>query len=169
MVTIVLRLLHVVLGAVWTGAALVVAAFLFPSVRASGPAGGAVMRQIAGVRKMPVFLMIIGWITVIAGFALYGIDSMGSPDAWTGSRMGIAYGGGGLIATVALLIGTFWNRPLAGRMGELGAKMQTGGGPPPPELAAEMQRLQASFSTASTTVATMLVAATALMAVARYL
>ena len=45
---IVLRLLHIVLGVFWVGAVVFIAFLLFPSVRESGPAGGAVMQRLMG-------------------------------------------------------------------------------------------------------------------------
>ncbi|MEP7346421.1 MAG: hypothetical protein ABI877_14215, partial [Gemmatimonadaceae bacterium] len=121
MVTILLRLLHVVLGILWVGGAFLVAFFLFPAIRASGPGGGVVMREIAGVRKMPVFLAIIAWITVLSGIALYMRNSMGS-NGWPGSRSGITFAIGGILAIIAVLVGTFWNRPVAEKMVAVGAQ-----------------------------------------------
>jgi hypothetical protein len=169
MLTILLRLLHVVFGAVWVGAAFVVAFFLFPSIRASGPAGGAVMRQIAGVRKMPVYLMIIGWTTVLSGLTMYLRNSLGANSAWGGTPAGITYAVGGTLAIIAILLGTFWNRPTAERMTAVGAQLQSAGAPPPANLVSEMARLQDTFSKASTIVAVLVLGAVAAMSIARYL
>ena len=169
MLTIVLRLLHVVLGAIWVGAAFVVAFFLFPSIRSSGPAGGAVMRQIAGVRKMPVYLTIIGWVTVLSGLTMYLRDSLGANSAWGRSPAGITYGVGGTLAIVAIMLGTFWNRPTADKMTALGAKLQSAGTPPPADLVSEMTRVQDTFSKASKIVSVLVLGAAAAMSIARYL
>ena len=169
MLTLILRLLHVVLGAIWVGAAFVVAFFLFPSIRASGPAGGAVMRQIAGVRRMPVYLTIIGWTTVLSGLAMYLHNSMGADNAWGGTAAGITYAVGGTLAIIAIMLGTFWNRPTAEKMSALGAKLQSAGTPPPADMVSEMTRLQDTFSKASTIVAVLVLGAAAAMSVARYL
>ncbi|MFN8581141.1 MAG: hypothetical protein U0163_09220 [Gemmatimonadaceae bacterium] len=166
MLIIVLRLLHVVAAVLWTGGAVVVAAFLVPSVLAAGPAGGVVMREIVGVRKLPVQLTILGWITVLAGFALYGIDMRGS--AWGGTMAGMIFGVGGVCGLIALLIGTFWSRPVAARLMALGSQMASAGSPPPAPLVAEVQGLQSSLAKATKAVALFAVLAAIAMSVARY-
>ena len=169
MVTILLRLLHIVLAVLWVGGAFVLAFFLFPSIRASGPAGGVVMREIAGVRKMPIYLTVIGWISALSGIALYAHNSMGPNNPWSGSRSGITFGVGGLLAIIALLIGTFWNRPIAAKMVAVGAQLQGAGTPPPANLVSEMARLQETLGRALTIVAVLLVGAAIAMSIARYL
>lgn len=166
MLIIVLRLLHVVAAILWTGGVVVVASFLVPSIRAAGPAGGVVMREIAGVRKLPVHLMILGWITVLAGFSLYFIDMRGS--AWGGTMAGMLFGVGGVCGLIALLVGTFWSRPIAARLMALGAQMASAGSPPPAPLAAELQALQASLGKATKAVALFAVLAAVAMSIARY-
>ena len=169
MLTIVLRLLHVVAGAIWVGAAFVVAFFLFPAIRASGPAGGVVMRQVAAVRKLPIVLTIMGWIAVLSGFALYARDSMGDSNGWSASPAAITFGAGGLLSLIAILLGTFWNRPVAAKMAAVGAALQGAGSPPPTHLVSEMARLQESFAKASKIVAVLLIGTAIAMSVARYL
>ena len=43
---LVLRLIHILAGVSWAGAAVAFAAFVDPSVRASGPSGGPVIQQL---------------------------------------------------------------------------------------------------------------------------
>lgn len=168
MLTLVLRFLHVVGGALWVGGVSILAFFIFPAIRASGPAGGAVMRQVAGVRKLPEFLAILGWVTVLSGITLYIRDTMGGANGWGGTPMGITFAVGGTIALVALLVGTFYNRPLAAKMTALGAQLQGAGTPPPADLVAEMARLQDAFQKASWAVSIALIAAVMAMSIARY-
>ena len=169
MVTILLRILHVVTGALWVGAVFVVTFFLLPSIRASGPSGGVVMRQLVGVRKLPIVILILGWISILSGLTLYLRDSMGGTNGWNGSPTGIIFGIGGLLGLIGGLVGTFWTRPVATRMAAVGAELQGAGTPPPANLVAEMARLQESTAKASKTTAFFLIGAVFAMSIARYM
>ncbi len=167
MLTIVLRLLHVVAGVIWTGGAVVIASYVVPSVQATGPAGGAVMREIVFVRKLPVHMTILAFITVLTGFALFSGNARGT--GWGGTPAGMTFGIGGLFGLTALLLGAFWSRPTANKIAALGAKIQAAGSPPPAPMAAEMQALQATLGMALRVVALCAVLAAVAMSVARYL
>lgn len=164
-----LRLLHIVLGVFWVGAVVFVALFLFPSVRAAGPAGGAVMQQIIQTRRLSVWLMAAAVLTILSGIGLYWHDSAGfSSTAWLGSGQGRVFGLGGILAISAAIVGMAVNTPTGKKLGVLGAQVQASGRPPTPEQTATIQRLQARLGRATTIVATLLVLAAAAMAVARY-
>ena len=64
---LVAKAIHIVFGGFWLGSAITVGFFLVPSVRDAGPAGGAVMRQIAQVRRMPDIILWSSWIALLAG------------------------------------------------------------------------------------------------------
>ena len=87
----VIRILHVVIGAFWVGAVLFIAAFLAPSVRAAGPAGGAVMQQLMGARRMHLWLMAAG----ILWFAMPSSGQSASNGSSTAAslRIGPTVGG----------------------------------------------------------------------------
>jgi putative copper export protein len=156
---IVLRLLHVAVGAFWVGSVLFVAIFLGPSVRAAGPAGGEVMRRLMERRFSPI-IIIVAAVTVLSGFRLYWRMSNGFDPVWIGTRMGLCYTAGGIAALIAFGIGLTVTLPAARR---LGVVMQTMQGPTP-ELAALSKRM----GTGSRWAATFLAIAVILMAVARY-
>lgn len=163
-----LRLVHVLAGVFWVGSAIFMAAFLGPTVRTIGPAGGQVMQQLAQVRKLPVYLMTAMALTLLSGITLYGIASSWFSNGWVHSGPGMTFGIGGIIAILGATIGTTISMPSARRLGALAGSIAKGGGPPSPEQAAEMQRLQKRMSTATSYAASLLVLATAAMAVARY-
>lgn len=163
------RLVHVIGGALWLGAAAVLAVFLLPSIRDSGPAGGAVMQQLTKVRRMPTIILWVSWIALLAGAYLYWHASGGFQPDWMGSRTGMSYGGGGLLGLVAALIGLFVNLPTAAKMGVLGAQIQQHGGPPTPEEGQELQTLQRRMLLAAQAIALLLLVAISAMAVADYL
>ena len=164
-----LRLIHILAGVFWAGAAIFTAVFLMPTIRAVGPAGGPVMQHLAQVRKLPIFVLTAGFLTVISGIGLYSISSVGFTSSWMRSGAGMTFGTGGLLALVALSIGVFFVMPMAKRLGALGGAIGASGGKPSPEQAAEMQRLQGRMGKASALGAVLIVGATTAMAVARYI
>ena len=164
-----LRLIHIVAGAFWVGTAVFTAAFLIPTVRAVGPAGGQLMQHITQVRKLPVAFMLAGLLTVLSGIGLYSIASGGFSNGWMRSGAGTTFGIGGALALAAMLMGIFVAAPLAKRAAALGAAMAASGGKPSPEQLSQMKDLQARMARGSVIAASLLVGATAAMAVARYI
>jgi hypothetical protein len=165
---ILLRLIHILSGVFWAGTAMFNAAFLIPAVRALGPAGGPVMQEIAGKRKLPVYFLVAGLLTVLSGFGLYWHDSQGFTNGFMRSRGGMTFGIGAVLALVAVFLGIFVVTPAAMRAGKLGAAIAAGGKPPTPEQAAEMQQLQATLGKMALVAAGLLTLTTIAMAVGRY-
>ena len=161
---VVLRLLHIVSGALWVGAVVFTAFFLMPTIAAAGPGGGAFMREF-GKRKIPQFMMSLMAITVLSGLGLMGVIASRSDGTWFSSPMGRVISLGAAIAIIASVYGAVVNRPVGMRMQQIAAEIQ---GQPSPAQAAEMQTLQAKMAGAARTVAVMLLLAVAAMAVARY-
>jgi|SRR5688572_434505 uncharacterized membrane protein len=166
---ITLRLIHILAGTFWVGTAIFTAVFLIPSIRALGPAGGPVMHQIAQVRKLPVYFLGAGVLTVLSGIGLYSKASGGFTNQWMQSGPGMTFGIGAVFALVAMTVGMLVAAPTAKRAGALGATIASAGKPPSPEQQAEMQRLQARAGKASALGAALLVCATVAMAIARYI
>jgi hypothetical protein len=168
-IIVVLRVLHILGGVFWVGAAIFIAAFLTPSLGAVGPAGGAVMTQLAQVRRLPVWMMVAMGVTLIAGFLLYWANARNGGSAWLGSGPGRTFGLGGLLALAGGVLGMVVSAPTGRRLGSLGAAMAAAGRPPTPDELATMQALQRRMATAATAVAVLLSLATVAMAVARYI
>jgi len=165
---ILLRLVHILFGVFWAGTAMFNAIFLIPAVRALGPAGGPVMQEIAGKRKLPVYFLVSGLLTVLSGFGLYWHDSAGFTNGFMRSAGGMTFGIGASLALIAVLLGIFVVTPAAMRTGKLGAAIAAGGKPPTPEQAAEMQQLQAKLGKMALVAAVLLTLTTIAMAVGRY-
>jgi hypothetical protein len=163
-----LRLVHILGGVFWVGSAVFMAAFLAPTVRAIGPAGGQVMQQLAQVRKLPIYMMSAMALTLLSGITLYWRASGGFTNTWPSSGAGITYGIGGVLALLGATIGVTVSMPSARRLGVIAATAAKSGGPPSSDQMAEIQRLQGRMTTASQYVAVLLMLATAAMAVARY-
>jgi uncharacterized membrane protein len=165
---VILRLLHIVTGALWVGAALLLSNFILPSVRALGPGGGPLMNQLAQVRKLPIYMMAMAMLAMLSGLLIYWMNGQSFGSSWLASTPGRVFGLGGALAIAAGILGMALTSPAGKRMGELGAAIQAGGKPPTPEQVAEMQRLQARIGTTSKAVAVLVVLATVCMATARY-
>jgi uncharacterized membrane protein len=168
-ILIVLRLLHIMGGVFWLGATIVFARFLLPSMRAVGPAGAPLMRELSQRRKLPMALNGAAMVTVLSGFALYWMLTSMSAGAFARSRMGMTLGLGGVLALVATVIGVTMSRPAGLRMGVLGAEIAASGGPPSAEQKAELERLQNKLAVSTNLVAGLLTIVGITMAVARYL
>lgn len=163
-----LRILHVVVGVFWVGTVVFMAAFLTPSVRAAGPAGGAVIQQLMGVRRLPLWIMAGMVLTLLSGLGLYWRDSAGFTSAWLASGAGKVFGLGGAVAFAASILGVSINMPTARRLTEISGRLQAAGRPPTPDEQATLAALQGRLSRASAIAAVLLVVATVLMAIARY-
>ena len=162
-----LRTVHVLGGAFWFGAALMNVFFLVPTARALGPGGGAFIGHVIGVRRLPRWVNIAAWTTILSGAWLYGWRSSWFSSPWMGTGEGLLFGIGGIAALAAALLGALLIGPTAKRLGALAAGL-TPGAPPPPETAAEMERLQGRMQVASLTGVSLIVLATVCMAVGRY-
>jgi uncharacterized membrane protein len=163
-----LRILHIVVGVFWVGTVVFMAAFLTPSVRAAGPAGGAVIQQLMGARRLPLWIMGAMVVTLLSGLGLYWRDSAGFQSAWLASGAGKTFGLGGGVAFAASILGMAINMPTARRLTEISGRLQAAGRPPTPEEQATLAALQGRLSRASVVAAVLLVTATLLMAIARY-
>lgn len=98
-----MRVLHVLLAAVWLGATVFVSLLLMPAVNATGPAGGQVMISL-NKRIVPFFASLAG-LTVLTGIYLYGRFTGWFDPGLSQSRAGMAFGIGGVAGIVAAIIG----------------------------------------------------------------
>jgi uncharacterized membrane protein len=167
-ITLLLRLTHILGGIFWVGGALLLAGFLLPTVRATGPEGGRFMQHLMGRRRLPVFMGVAMLLTVLSGFAMYGRVAAATNGAWAGTMPGITYGLGGLAAVVGALIGMVMGGASARRMMAIGQRIGEAGGPTP-EQRAEMERLQGRMALGSRLTAGLLLLSASAMAIARYL
>jgi hypothetical protein len=168
-IMIVLRLIHIVGGAFWVGAVVLVAAFVFPAVRTAGVQGGRVMQEITQRRRLPVYMNVAAALTVLSGLTMYGRMAAATNGAWAETRFGMTIGFGALATILAAVIGGAVVGRAGRKLGKLGESVQAAGGPPSSEQAAQMEMLQARLGRGLRVVAGLLVIAVGLMAVARYL
>ncbi len=158
------RLLHITAGVLWAGFAGFIGWYLMPALKAAGPqAGGAVMVQVMA-RKLPVFMNVAALVVFLTGIRLYMLSfSM----AWLTSGLGISLTFGAVLALGGAVIGVAVSRPTFMKLAALSADVKAKGMPPTAEQQAELDRLSAKGSRASTLVAWHLLGATVSMAGSR--
>ena len=165
---ITLRLIHILAGAFWIGAALFNAILLVPTIRALGPAAGPVMQHLVQVKKLPMWLLGAGVLTVLSGLSLYYIASGGFTNtAFLASGPGRTFGLGAVFALLAIIVGMVFTSPAAKRAGAIAASLA--GKPPTPEQAAQLQAAQKQIGVTSGVATLFVLLATCAMAVARYI
>lgn len=165
-VLLVLRLAHVVGGAMWVGAAVMLAGFVVPA--AQGPDAGGFMQRLMVGRRAQVYLMATALLTILSGVALFARMELLTDGGFSRTGPGIAFGVGGVAGVAALLVGALVNGPAARHMGQLGARLRAESRPPSADEAGVMARLQTRMRWASRIAMTLLVTAVACMAIGRY-
>lgn len=169
MYIIILRILHILAGVFWVGAAMLFFFFVQPTAKALGPQAGPFMGHLTEKRKMPTAIIAASGLTVVAGVLLYWEVSGGFSAAWVTSGMGIGFTVGAVAAIIAFAVGLVVVKPTVTRVGALTAEVQASGGPPSEAQASELQRLGGRLSTVGMANMALLTVAVVAMATARYL
>lgn len=134
----VLRLLHIVAGLIWVGAAIVMSCYIEPALERAGAQGQQVMRRLYSDSNFPRLIPLSALITTVAGLLLYGL--MSYHEAMS-SSMGMILTLGALFGLLAFGHGLFTVWRSAGRfaamaasdsadeaaLGQLGDKMRRNG------------------------------------------
>jgi uncharacterized membrane protein len=98
------RVLHILFGAIWLGAAVFVTLLLMPAVREAGPEGGKVMMGLG--RRVPVFIASVSGLAVLTGLWLYWRFTDGLDPSLMNTAGGHTFGTGGILGLVAAVIAT---------------------------------------------------------------
>ena len=168
MLFLTVRVLHVLLAALWIGAGVFFTLFLGPAVGDAGPAGGQVMSSL-GRRGFLTYMAAVPGTTVLTGLYLYWRFTGGFDTAVMATHAGMAFGIGGLFGIIGLVIGGSVIGRCSRALLDLGAKMPS---LPPAERGAaaqEMARLTARVDTGGKVVAVLTTVAIALMALGHYI
>lgn len=164
---VVLRLVHVVLGTLWVGTMAFTTFFLTPALQQAGPDGGKVMGALER-RGIMIVMPVLALGTLVSGMWLYQ-RFYGGIAGLMASRVGFAFGIGGLAAVLAFLLGITVMRSAMARANGLTEALSAGQTVQERELRmAEIQGLRARGTATGRVVALLLVLAAAAMAVARY-
>jgi uncharacterized membrane protein len=119
---LILRVLHVLLAAVWLGMTCFVALFLFPAVGETGPAAGPVMGALMR-RKVPAVQASLGGIVVLTGLYLYWRFTGGFDPALSATRAAMVFGTGGILGIAALIVGGSVVSRNGKKMASIGARL----------------------------------------------
>lgn len=167
LIMIILRLIHVLAGVFWVGTALLLAAFLVPTMRETGRDGGRVIQHLMGPRRLQLFIVIAMALTILSGITMYARWAAATHGSWAGTAPGIAYGIGGAAAILGALAGGLISGAAGQRLAVIGQGI--GSGAPSAEQQAEMARLQTRIALGTKLSAILLVIAAGAMGIARYL
>ena len=162
--TIILRLIHILSGVFWVGGPMINTFFLSPAVAATGEAGQKMMGYMVTKGRLTVRLTAAAILTVLAGGILYWRDSGGLTSAWTSSAAGWGFGIGAILALVGLATGLMVGQNVM-KLGKIAAAAQ---GKPSAQQIAEMQAIQKQMSMTAHISTGVLILALACMATARY-
>ena len=117
-----IRVLHVLLAAIWLGIAFFVSFFLGPALGESGVAGGQVMAAL-GRRGTQKFIPSVAGLTVLSGLWLYWRFTGGFEPAVSRTPAGMAFGIGGVAGLIAAIVGGAVVSRGTKRMAELGGQV----------------------------------------------
>lgn len=164
----ILRLVHIVGGIFWVGAALMLAFFISPTAAATYEAG---QKFIAHMMQRTAFnkaILITASASVLAGITLYLLDSNYFRSPWMSSGPGIGFGLGGIFGILGFIIGLVQNRR-SHELAQLGRIIQSQNGPPNQDQRDKLVRLQTRMKTGGFWNALFLLLASIMMATARFL
>ena len=104
LVFLLLRVVHVLLAAVWIGMTAFVVFLLMPTIKEPGP-GGAPLAQAMMRRGLHIYMASLGGTVVLTGFYLYWRFTGGFDPALSATRGAMMFGAGGIAGTLALILG----------------------------------------------------------------
>lgn len=156
---LVVRVLHVLCGAIWVGSMLFISWFLLPALQDVGPAGAKVM-MLVQKRGWVVFIPIIATVTILSGFWLYRPYM-----ANFGSHASMVFGSGAILGTISFLVGVAFIAPTVARATLLGqSAMEKPEGPERAAVMAQAQKLRQRGAVALRIVSILLVVTVLFMA-----
>lgn len=165
--SITLRLVHIVSGVLWVGAATMLAAYVLPAARNS-EGGLRFLRELIWTRNLPRYLNVVLGLSLTSGLILYGNLVYLTNGAWARSRHGIVLGVGGMSAIIAAAIATFIAAPAIHRALELAQKGISPNDRATTEQEAAVISALRRYTTAMWLVVALLLAAASMMAISRY-
>jgi uncharacterized membrane protein len=162
-----LRLVHILAGIFWLGATLTLGGFLLPAMR-TGSSAAALWRAVMQRHRLQLWINISMTLAVLAGFALYGIDSATSSGAFGRSATGKVLGLGAVLAIAAAGVMGAMTQPAGRKLAALGERMDEATGSAT-ALRTQAEALQARISRGLTIASVLLLLSATTMAIGRYL
>jgi uncharacterized membrane protein len=167
---VIFRFFHIVAGVLWVGSAWLFVAFIGPSAAEVGPSAGPLLNAVVKKRKVAKVITVMGAVTVLAGWVLWLKDMSLYPSLgdWLTSRFGIVLTIGGVLATIAAVIGSIGVGLRVERLVDLGNEIASSGGPPTPDQQGRLDHLSAELERHGKLDLALLMLAVIAMATARY-
>ncbi len=159
-----LRLLHIVPGVIWVGAAIFLAWVLQPALKETGPPhAGALMTNM--VKPLVILLHSSALLTIVFGIVMaFRVRPDGLFDVLWSTDWGTMIWLGFLFAVVGYAIGTYGGLT-SKKMMDIGKSLQ---GPPTPEQAGAMAALQSRAMMLTRIASILVTAAVVVMALAQH-
>jgi uncharacterized membrane protein len=164
---VVLRLIHILAGAFWLGAAVTMFLFLQPTAQATAPEGQRFMLHLLRNRRFSEVVLGAALLTGAAGVILFWRDTGFELEPMTQSQ-GLGFTLGGLAGGLALLLFVFVGYPAGRRVIAVGSRLEADRRPPTEEEQRVLAAAQGVLGRVGITVLVLLVIAAGAMATARY-
>ena len=119
--SIVLRLIHILAGAFWVGGAWMMKFYIAPTVGSTAESGQQFMRHFMGKTNFQKMMMAAAGLSVTAGVILF----IRNPPGWAGSSAGIGFGIGALFALIGFVFGILIGRSTTAVTGTRRADQRT--------------------------------------------
>ena len=103
-VMILLRLVHIGAGVFWAGAAVMIAAFVEPAVKESGPEGGRFMQRLVRGQRLSTYMSLSSLATALSGLILYWPVSGHLSVQWLTSGPGLTLTIGSVAGLLAFAV-----------------------------------------------------------------
>jgi uncharacterized membrane protein len=165
---VVLRLIHILSGAFWLGAAVTMFVFLQPTAQATAPEGQRFMLHLLRNRRFSEVVLVAALLTGIAGGILFLRDTNGLQVEAMTQPGSLGFTVGGVAGGIALLAFLFVGYPAGRRVITIGDRLETERRGPTEEEQRILAAAQRVLNRTGSTVLVLLVLAAAAMATARY-
>ena len=159
-----LRLIHIFAGAFWFGSAILLGFFISPTVAATGEAGQKFMGALVKNTGLTKRIAAAAGLTILAGAALFWIDSDGFTSAWTRSGPGLVFGIGGVFGLIGFIYGMQIGSNL-NKLVKIGSEAQ---GKPTADQMSQIQAAQKKLGMVGPISSIALILSVVCMSVARY-
>jgi uncharacterized membrane protein len=165
---VVLRLIHVLGGAFWLGAAVTMFLFLQPTARAIAPEGQRFMLHLLRNRRFSEVVLAAALLTGLSGAILFWRDTGGLRLESMTQPAVLGFTVGGVAGGIALVLFLAVGYPAGRRLIAIGNRLEVERRPPSEDEQRTLAAAQGVLSRVGVTVLALLVVAAAAMATARY-
>lgn len=167
---LIFRFLHIVAGVLWVGSVFLFVVFIGPSAAEVAPSGQRLLTAAVKKRKLGIVIAGLAITNVLAGWTMWlrNMSIYGSLGEWVSSRFGLVVTIGGVLATIAALLGTVVVGPTVERLIDAGNKIAMSEDPPTVQQRAQVDQLGKRLRKYGMIVLTLLLLTVTAMATASY-